>query len=95
VDDFEEMPEHEPAWMQIGRATVCRKKLLAAGYWPLPVNGKAPPIKGWGDIEATNKIIDTWEYKYADASNTGILTAPTRPSISISHILTLPTLSRR
>ena len=60
----------------------CRKRLLAAGYLPLPVNGKEPPIKGWQDIAATNKIIGTWETKYADATNTGILTRTT-PAIDI------------
>ena len=81
-DNFEELPEHEPAWMKLGRVTTCRKKLLAAGYWPLPVNGKAPPIPGWQDIAATNKIIDSWESKYTDATNTGILTG-TLPTIDI------------
>jgi hypothetical protein len=80
--DFEELPEHEPAWQRLERATACRKRLLAAGYLPLPVNGKAPPIEGWQDIEATNKIINTWESKYSDAINTGILTR-TIPTIDI------------
>lgn len=84
MDDaaFEELPEHEPAWMVLERATKCRKRLLAAGYWPLPVNGKEPSIKGWSDIAATDKIIITWETKYADATNSGILTRLT-PTIDI------------
>jgi hypothetical protein len=74
LDDFGELPDREPAWMVLDRATLYRKRLLAAGYWPIPVNGKAPPIAGWQDIEATNSIVSTWEHKYADATNTGILT---------------------
>jgi Bifunctional DNA primase/polymerase, N-terminal len=81
-DDFKELPDCEPAWLTLDRATKCRKRLLANGYLPLPVNGKAPPIKGWQDITATNKIIDTWESKYRDATNTGILTR-TAPTIDI------------
>ena len=78
LDEFEELPECEPAWMALECATACRKRLLAAGYLPLPVNGKAPPIAGWQDIEATNTIIDRWtRYEYADATNTGILTRTT------------------
>jgi hypothetical protein len=80
--EFEEMPDCEPAWMRLDRAMAVRKRLLAAGYLPLPVNGKAPPIKGWSDIEATNILIDRWTYEYADATNTGILTRTT-PAIDI------------
>jgi hypothetical protein len=56
IDDneFEELPEREPAWLRLDRATVNRKKLLAAGYLPIPVNGKAPAIQGWSDIRATD-----------------------------------------
>lgn len=80
--DFEELPELEPSWLKRERATACRKRLLAAGYPPLPVNGKEPSIAGWQDIAATNSIIDTWTSKYADATNTGILTR-TVPAIDI------------
>ena len=59
-----------------------RKRLLAAGYRPLPVNGKVPPIKGWGDIQATDAIIDRWAIEYADATNTGIITR-TAPAVDI------------
>ena len=64
------------------RATAYRKRLLAAGYLPLPVNGKAPPIKGWPDIEATDVLIDRWANEYADATNTGIITHRT-PAIDV------------
>ena len=80
--DFEELPEQEPSWLRLQRATACRKQLLAAGYKPLPVNGKEPPIKGWQDIVASATIIDSWETKYAEAVSTGILTE-TVPAIDI------------
>jgi hypothetical protein len=82
IDEFEELPECEPAWMRLDRATVYRKKLLAAGYLPIPVNGKAPPIQGWSDIQATDALIDRWADQYASATNTGIITANT-PAIDI------------
>jgi hypothetical protein len=82
ADEFEDLPGHEPAWMLRERATRYRKRLLAAGYRPLPVNGKAPPIEGWSDIQATDKIIVSWEAKYTDATNSGILTCDT-PGIDI------------
>jgi hypothetical protein len=72
--EFEELPECEPAWLRLDRATAYRKRLLAAGYKPLPVNGKAPPIPGWQDIVPTTDIITGWEDKYPDATNTGVLT---------------------
>jgi hypothetical protein len=72
--EFEELPEIEPSWLRLQRATTLRKRLLAAGYMPLPCNGKAPPIPGWQDIVATSKLIDTWERRYPDATNTGVLT---------------------
>ena len=80
--EFEELPECEPAWLRRHRATACRRRLLAAGYSPLPVNGKAPPIPGWQDTAATNDIISTWEDKYPDATNTGVLTSNT-PAIDM------------
>ena len=80
--DFEELPKQEPSWLRLERATACRKRLLATGYAPLPVNGKAPPFTGWQDIAATAKIIETWETKYPDAASTGILTVSV-PTIDI------------
>jgi hypothetical protein len=81
-NEFEELTECEPAWLRRHHATVYRRRLLAAGYSPLPVNGKAPPAPGWQDIVATNDIISGWEDKYLDATNTGILTGNT-PAIDI------------
>jgi hypothetical protein len=81
-NEFEDLPVREPAWMLLARATACRKRLLAAGYSPLPVNGKAPSIPGWQDIQATNEQINAWEDKYTNATNTGILTRVT-PAIDI------------
>ena len=71
---WEELPPSEPLWQVRDRATAQRKRLLAAGFMPLPCNGKAPPIPGWQDILATSKLIDTWERRYPDATNTGVLT---------------------
>jgi hypothetical protein len=75
--EFEELPECEPAWLRRHHATACRRRLFAAGYSPLPVNGKAPPVPGWQNIVVTNEIISAWEDKYPDATNTGILTGNT------------------
>ncbi len=82
-NEFEELPEREPAWLRLDRATAYRKRLLAARYLPLPVNGKAPPIKGWPDIEATDVLIDRWaERSMPSATNTGIITHRT-PAVDI------------
>jgi AAA domain/Bifunctional DNA primase/polymerase, N-terminal len=82
-NEFEEAtPRCEPAWLRRHRATAYRKDVLAAGYSPIPVNGKAPPVPGWQETIATSDIIGTWEHKHPDATNTGILTANT-PTIDI------------
>jgi hypothetical protein len=82
VDEFEELPERDPSWRVLERATQHRRRLLKTGYLPLPVNGKEPPIKGWSDIQATDAIIVSWEAQYSDATNTGFLTRTT-PTIDI------------
>jgi hypothetical protein len=81
-NEFEELPMRDPAWMVLCRATAYRKQLHSAGYSPLPVNGKAPPLPGWQDVLATPEVINGWEDKYPDATNTGILTRTT-PAIDI------------
>ena len=84
IDDsaWEELPECDPLWAQIDRATTTRKHLLVASYRPIPVVGKEPPLKGWSDITATDALIDRWATQYAGATNTGIITADT-PAIDI------------
>ena len=79
---WEELSPIEPLWQRRDRTTAQRKRLLAAGYRPLPVNGKAPPIAGWQDILATPTIIDKWIDLYPDAMSTGLLTMTT-PAIDI------------
>ena len=81
-ETWEELPPNEPLWQARDRATAWRKRLLAAGYRPLPVAGKAPPIAGWQDIRATSTIIDRWINQYPDAMSTGLLTEIT-PAIDI------------
>jgi hypothetical protein len=64
-------------WELLDICTAQRKRLLSAGYLPLPVCGKAPAIAGWTDIKATDDIIDSWATVYPSAQNTGILTRTT------------------
>ena len=80
-DDFEELPQGERMWHH-DRVAAQRKRLLAAGYLPLPINGKIPPIPGWQDIVATAAIIDRWTNQWPDSVNTGVLTRTT-PAIDI------------
>ena len=50
-----------------------RRALIANGYIPVPVNGKAPKILGWQKIEADASRIDDDIRTYRDHNNTGIL----------------------
>jgi hypothetical protein len=81
-DHWEELPQGERLWQTHDRITAQRKRLLAAGFWPLPVNGKVPPIAGWQDIAATPTIIDRWTEQWPDSTNTGLLTRTT-PAMDI------------
>jgi hypothetical protein len=76
-DEFEELPAREPAWAVLDRITAYRKALLAAGYWPVPVNGKKVLLDDWVNARATPAIIDTWAVTRADHLSTGILTGDT------------------
>ena len=51
-----------------------RCNLRAAGYRPIPVNGKRPSVQGWQHINASEEDIRTWEREHRHASNTGVLT---------------------
>jgi DNA polymerase I len=60
-----------------------RQRLLAAGFAPIPIFGKRPPMVGWQKQTATS-VEDTerWCRQYPAAKNTGILTAHT-PALDI------------
>jgi Protein of unknown function (DUF3987)/Bifunctional DNA primase/polymerase, N-terminal len=64
----------EASWQVLDRVTAHRKKLLAAGFEPIPVNGKAPVETAWQATVATINVIDRWSRELAGATNTGILT---------------------
>jgi hypothetical protein len=61
----------------IEEATAIRR-LLAAGFTPIPVNGKRAFLKGWQTIAPTAADIETWAAEHPTWSNTGIVctTAP-------------------
>jgi hypothetical protein len=64
-------------------ATQQRLSLRGAGYSPLPIQGKAPPLKGWQDkLESNADEIELWGKTYAYAQSTGILTSLT-PALDI------------
>ncbi len=81
-DAFEELPEHEPAWAVLDRVTAYRKQLLAAGYSPVPVNGKNITARRLAKHPGDDAIIDTWAITRADHLNTGVLCRDT-PFIDI------------
>jgi hypothetical protein len=55
--------------------TALRHQLLAAGFCPVPVCGKAPVQKGWQNRTAPARCeIECWAQYYPDATNTGALT---------------------
>src|SRR5262245_17489173 len=62
-----------------------RCKLAAAGYCPLPLYGKTPPVHGknnsrrgfdgWQKLNGvTRELINMWKLTWPDAVNTGVLT---------------------
>jgi Bifunctional DNA primase/polymerase, N-terminal len=80
--EFEELPQGERLWQIHDRVTTQRKRLLAAGFLPLPINGKIPSIPGWQDIVATPTVINKWTTQWPDAMSTGLLTRTT-PAIDV------------
>ena len=83
-DEFEELPAHEPAWAVLDRVTIYRKQLLASGYSPVPVNGKAVQLERLArhtesDHQRSSK---RGPVTRADHLNTGVLTRDT-PFIDI------------
>ena len=53
--------------------TQLRMGLLAAGYTPLPANGKRVLVPGWNTLHVDDKEIQSWEYRTA-WTNTGLRT---------------------
>ena len=70
------------AWQILDAATTQRKRLLLAGYVPIPTEGKKPPIAGWQKFVADEGDIDSWFHQYPQAFNTGVLTRTT-PAVDI------------
>ena len=69
-------------WQILDAATTQRKRLLQAGYLPLPTEGKKPPIPGWQNLVPDEAEIDRWFHQYPAAFNTGVLTRTT-PAVDI------------
>jgi DNA polymerase I-like protein with 3'-5' exonuclease and polymerase domains len=60
-----------------------RRRLLGAGFAPLPIAGKRPAIIGWQkQTKTTVEDIERWRRHYPAATNTGVLTAHT-PALDI------------
>jgi hypothetical protein len=60
--------------MTIPDVTALRLQLRAAGFSPLPTEGKAPPMNGWTDkLDASDDEIRLWPKTWHLARNTGIL----------------------
>jgi RecA-family ATPase len=64
------------------KQSVIRLALLANGYWPIPITGKATYQTGWQNTVATEAMILGWPQALPDYQNTGILTR-TAPAIDI------------
>jgi hypothetical protein len=74
--------QKEAPWQLMDLATAQRKSLLAAGYVPIPINGKAPIMPAWQKQQPTVGDVDNWPQLYPSAFNTGILTRAT-PTVDI------------
>jgi Bifunctional DNA primase/polymerase, N-terminal len=69
-------------WQILDAATTQRKRLLQAGYLPVPTEGKKPPIAGWQNLVADEGDINSWFHQYPEAFNTGVLTRTT-PAVDV------------
>jgi RecA-family ATPase len=69
-------------WQILDAATAARKRLLLAGYLPIPTKGKKPPMPRWTEIVATDIAIESWDKLFPDALNTGLLTKTT-PAVDV------------
>jgi putative DNA primase/helicase len=73
---------HIAKWQILDRAIAVRKRLLRAGFLPIPCIGKKIDVPGWPNIVATEADIDGWFARYPEALNTGLLTRNT-PAIDL------------
>src|SRR5262245_44980244 len=75
----------DPRGASMTDARALRHQLHAAGYCPIPLYGKEPPIYGknnkrkglggWQELrDITREMIDMWAKIWPDAANTGCLT---------------------
>src|SRR5262245_24478881 len=69
-------------WQILDRAVAVRKRLLRAGFFPIPCIGKTIKIENWPNIIASETDIDGWFSRYPDALNTGLLTRTT-PAVDL------------
>jgi hypothetical protein len=62
--------------MSDAAATLCEMRvgLKRAGYLPLPIAGKRPPMVEWQTLDATEDAIRLWSTRFPHATSTGILT---------------------
>jgi hypothetical protein len=61
--------------MSTSETTALRLQLRHAGYFPIPIEGKAPAMNGWQNKhDTTEEEIVLWEKSWHFATNTGILT---------------------
>lgn len=66
--------------------TQLRMGLLAAGFHPLPVQGKCVLLTGWTTIDIDNNVIEYWGKQFPHWSNTGLRCRDTPTlDIDISH----------
>jgi RecA-family ATPase len=70
------------SWQILDAETAARKRLLRAGFLPIPTTGKKPPIARWTDLVATDADIENWFRQFPEALNTGVLTRTT-PAVDI------------
>jgi Bifunctional DNA primase/polymerase, N-terminal len=60
---------------ELDARTQRRQQLRANGYMPLPLFGKAPPLKEWQKLTVISRdMITLWSKVWPDAINTGCLT---------------------
>jgi AAA domain/Bifunctional DNA primase/polymerase, N-terminal len=58
--------------------TATRLALRAAGFHPIPLNGKRPQLNGWSaKVDASFTEIEHWARQFPQCANTGILTQTT------------------